>query len=279
MSIPSFSTKKAGVAAKPTTKKLKDTEAPKKALTPFFAFSNAEREKVKAELGTSSLPEVGKELGRRWAQLDPQAKAVYELESQKDKERFEEEMKNYKPSDEFLQKKAELEKIASERVVRPDKKAATSESYFTFLFASWQDVYRAHPGFSGKEVQDLVWDHWVGRQRGSTSLGDVPTKKIKTKKMKDPMAPKKPPTAYFLFANSIRASVMSSMPHLSYKEVLVELGKRWNDLDEAARAPFVEKVQALKADHEVAKEDYKQGKTEVKILAEEEKGQQEAFIS
>jgi len=263
MSIPSFSTKKAGVAAKPTTKKLKDTEAPKKALTPFFAFSNAEREKVKAELGTSSLPEVGKELGRRWAQLDPQAKAVYELESQKDKERFEEEMKNYKPSDEFLQKKAELEKIASERVVRPDKKAATSESYFTFLFASWQDVYRAHPGFSGKEVQDLVWDHWVGRQRGSTSLGDVPTKKIKTKKMKDPMAPKKPPTAYFLFANSIRASVMSSMPHLSYKEVLVELGKRWNDLDEAARAPFVEKVQALKADHEVAKEDYKQGKSEV----------------
>merc|ERR1719334_1109677 len=165
--------------------------------------------------------------------------------------------------------------MASESIVRPDLKATTSESYFTFLFASWQEVYQAHPGFSGKEVKDLVWDHWVGRKGGFSSLGDVPTKKIKTKKVKDPLAPKKSPSAYFLFANSIRASVMSSMPHLSYNEVLVELGKRWNDLDEAARAPFVEKAQALKAAYEVAKEEYKQGKAEVKIPDEEVKDKQE----
>merc|ERR1712098_579432 len=94
-------------------------------------------------------------------------------------------------------------------------------------------------------------------------------------KMKDPMAPKKPPTAYFLFANSIRASVMSSMPHLSYKEVLVELGKRWNNLDEAARAPFIDKAQVLKAAYEVAKGEYKQCKDEVKIPDEEENDRQE----
>ena len=62
----------------------------------------------------SSLAEIGKELGRRWAQLDSESKAEYERASKASKEKFEEEMKNYRPSEEFLRKKAELEAKSGE---------------------------------------------------------------------------------------------------------------------------------------------------------------------
>ena len=41
------------------------------------------------------MPELSRELGRRWALLAADARAPYELESRRAKERFEEEMRSY----------------------------------------------------------------------------------------------------------------------------------------------------------------------------------------
>ena len=63
---------------KPNQKPMKDPNAPKKPLSAYFLFSQEERLKVKAEFPDYSITEVAKELGRRWATIDPTVKQSYE---------------------------------------------------------------------------------------------------------------------------------------------------------------------------------------------------------
>ena len=86
---------------------MKDPLAPKKPTTPFLAFCQVERAKVLVEFSTMSMKEVSMELAKRWACLNPGYKMAHEVTSMKANACYEEEMKNYRPSAEFLQKKAD----------------------------------------------------------------------------------------------------------------------------------------------------------------------------
>jgi high mobility group protein B1 len=55
-------------------KKKKDPNAPKQPLSAYFIFSTEERLKVKEENPNFSICDVAKELGKRWAEMDPALK-------------------------------------------------------------------------------------------------------------------------------------------------------------------------------------------------------------
>merc|ERR1712038_2200938 len=78
-------------------KPIKDPNAPKKPLSAYFLFSQEERLKVKAENPDYSITEVAKELGKRWATLDPTIKNSYEQRYQDARKVYESEMNTYKP--------------------------------------------------------------------------------------------------------------------------------------------------------------------------------------
>ena len=78
---------------------------------------------------------------------------------------------------------------------------------------------------------------------GSSKVGKL-KRKLKRKKRKevDPKAPKRPVTAYFEFLGKERRKMWSdkkSAKSASYQDVLKELGRRWKNLSEEDRAPFV----------------------------------------
>ncbi|XP_049865618.1 high mobility group protein DSP1-like isoform X2 [Pectinophora gossypiella] len=75
---------------------VKDPNAPKRSLSAFFWFCNDERSKVKANNPEYTMGDIAKELGRRWAAADSDAKAKYEALSEQDKARYEREMTAYK---------------------------------------------------------------------------------------------------------------------------------------------------------------------------------------
>ena len=54
----------------------------------FFWFCNDERPKVKAINPEYGVGDVAKELGRRWAEADPDTKSKYEAMAEKDKARY-----------------------------------------------------------------------------------------------------------------------------------------------------------------------------------------------
>ena len=162
-------------------------------------------------------------------------------------------MKTYQPSEEFLQQKAELEAKAASV---PVKDGRSVEDYFAFLLSSWQAVQISTPDLSPREIQDSIWLRW-----NSEVSSNAPAKTLKKlKKTRDPLAPKKPMSAYFLFISSERVKVKADMPNINNNEVMAELGRRWGLLEETARAPFLARAEVLKAEYQVTLQEYRQAR-------------------
>ncbi|CAJ0942075.1 unnamed protein product, partial [Mesorhabditis belari] len=74
----------------------KDPNAPKRALSAFFFFSQDKRPEVQATHTEWKVMQVAQELGRMWKDMSPEQKEIYERRAQADKERYSEEMGTYK---------------------------------------------------------------------------------------------------------------------------------------------------------------------------------------
>ncbi|CAG0915366.1 unnamed protein product [Notodromas monacha] len=74
----------------------KDPAAPKRALSAFFWFCDGERAKIRKENPGSTVGDVAKELGRRWALLNDSDKVPFQKMAEKDKVRYEKEMAEFK---------------------------------------------------------------------------------------------------------------------------------------------------------------------------------------
>lgn len=80
------------------TRAKKDPNAPKRPLCGFMCFSNVERANVRLENPNFGVGEIGKELGRRWAEASPDCRAKYNDIANADKERFVREKNEYQLS-------------------------------------------------------------------------------------------------------------------------------------------------------------------------------------
>lgn len=74
------------------------------------------------------------------------------------------------------------------------------------------------------------------------------------KSKKDPNAPKRPLSAYFLWLADNRKAIVEKLgPDQGFAAVGVEAGKQWKELAEAQKAPFVEKAATLFEEYKAAK--------------------------
>lgn len=74
-------------------------------------------------------------------------------------------------------------------------------------------------------------------QNGTASPGKVKSKRErkKEKKVRDPNAPKRPPSAYLLFQNEVRQDMRKRHPGMPYSEVLGKVSEAWKALTEDQR--------------------------------------------
>lgn len=63
--------------------------------------------------------------------------------------------------------------------------------------------------------------------------------KLAAKVKKQNKSSKRAPTAYIIFSNQHRSQVRDEMPHLPAKAVVSELARRWRELSEEQKQPFV----------------------------------------
>ncbi|AJW01064.1 high-mobility group nucleosome-binding protein [Saccharomyces cerevisiae S288C] len=80
---------------KRTTRKKKDPNAPKRALSAYMFFANENRDIVRSENPDITFGQVGKKLGEKWKALTPEEKQPYEAKAQADKKRYESEKELY----------------------------------------------------------------------------------------------------------------------------------------------------------------------------------------
>jgi len=74
----------------------KDPNAPKRALSAFFCFSQTKRSEVNQAHPEWKVGQVAQELGRQWKDLTDVQKKEYEAMASRDKSRYEAEMLSYK---------------------------------------------------------------------------------------------------------------------------------------------------------------------------------------
>lgn len=127
-------------------KPIKDPNAPKKPLSAYFLFSQDERLKVKSEFPDYSITEVAKELGRRWASIDPSLKQQYEQRYQESRREYEQAMTAYKP-----QKKKK----------DPNAPKQPLSAYFIFSSEERLKVKAEHPSYSICEVAKELGRRWA----------------------------------------------------------------------------------------------------------------------
>jgi ABC-type transporter MlaC component len=131
---------------KPAPKPMKDPNAPKKPLSAYFLYSQEERLKVKAEFPDFSITEIAKELGRRWASLDPGLKQSYEDRYHDSRKEYESALTAYKP-----QKKKK----------DPNAPKQPLSAYFLFSQEERDKVKLENPSYSICEVAKELGKRWA----------------------------------------------------------------------------------------------------------------------
>ncbi|XP_061733295.1 high mobility group protein B1b isoform X2 [Nerophis ophidion] len=74
----------------------------------------------------------------------------------------------------------------------------------------------------------------------------IPPKGQKMKRFKDPNAPKRPPSAFFLFCGDFRPKVKGETPGLSIGDTAKKLGEMWNGSSMEEKQPYEKKAAKLK---------------------------------
>ena len=132
-------------------KKVKDPNKPKGKLSAFMYFSADQRITLKTEQPDLKFTEIGKEIGKRWKEVDDDDKAPYVEKAEKDALRHEREMADYVPAEGTEPAKTKKEK-------NPVKGATSGFMYFAKMTRA--GVKESHPDASFGEVSKKVGTMW-----------------------------------------------------------------------------------------------------------------------
>jgi hypothetical protein len=66
--------------------------------------------------------------------------------------------------------------------------------------------------------------------------------KRKEKRLRDPDAPKRPPSAYLLFQNEVRQEIRKKHPGLPYSSVLRKVSEAWKELTDEQQKVYHDKT-------------------------------------
>jgi hypothetical protein len=93
---------------------------------------------------------------------------------------------------------------------------------------------------------------WQQQQQQPMDVDSKPKEKRKRapaeKKEKDPLAPKRPASAYLLYQNEVRAATKEKYPNLSYHEMLNKISAQWTAMtveEKAVSLPLLPLVFAI----------------------------------
>ncbi|XP_039124132.1 high mobility group B protein 13 [Dioscorea cayenensis subsp. rotundata] len=98
----------------------------------------------------------------------------------------------------------------------------------------------------------------------------------KSRKEKDPLKPKQPMSAFFLYSNDRRASLIEEKKNVL--EIAKIAGEEWKNMTEDEKAPYEEKAKQQKEEYARQMELYKQRKLEETVCLEKEEEEQKKIL-
>ncbi|XP_008307250.1 high mobility group protein B1-like [Cynoglossus semilaevis] len=147
----------------------------------------------------------------------------------------------------------------------PKKPRGKMSSYAYFVQTCREEHKKKHPDASVNfaEFSKKCSERWkTMSQKEKTKFEDmakqdkvryeremknyIPPKGQKMKRFKDPNAPKRPPSLFFLFCADFRPKVKDENPRLSIGDTAKKLGEMWNSTSAEEKQPYERKAAKLK---------------------------------
>jgi len=210
--------------------KAKDPEAPKRPMSSYMYFAADKRESVTKKNPNAAPKEVMKILGEMWNQLGKgeagkNGTKQYDDLAAKDKVRYESEKETYNIMIAERNKQAE-QQMAERR--NKDKEEALELLKSRQETATVTAPVAVHPA----PMPSVALDNM--------SVMSVLTTTHKTKRKKDPNAPKKASSAYIFFTTENRSQIQAQMKAgTSQPELLAEVGRQWRELTLEKKEKYV----------------------------------------
>lgn len=134
-------------AAKPGQKKERDPNIPKKPMTAYFLFMNAKRESAKKEDPSLTFGTLTKKLTEMWNALDATGKQEWQDLADKDKIRFQNEMR----AKGLLKEKPKVDENAPKK---------PQSSFFHFSHEARERIKKDNPDIKQTEILKQVGAEW-----------------------------------------------------------------------------------------------------------------------
>ena len=152
--------------SKKDKKDKKDKSAPKKPKTSYIFFCQKIRSEIKEENPEINTREIMREMGRRWKDLEDKSEFI--TLSEEDKVRYEEEIKNYVPSEtsNFEKPKSEKKPKKTTTTEKPKKTTTTEKpkkpktAYIIFCQEKRPEIKNENPEMSAKEITKELGRRW-----------------------------------------------------------------------------------------------------------------------
>lgn len=146
--------------------KKRDPLAPKRNLSAYLLYQNAMRDQFKADNPGMSFGQLSKYTSHMYKSLSPEEKSEWILRAQRDRERYEEEMKHYTPSYGF-DKDGNL--LAEFSVPRKNSKTNAKDphhpkrargSFLLFTMDERPKILAEQPGVKFTEIGGILGERW-----------------------------------------------------------------------------------------------------------------------
>lgn len=108
-----------------------------------------------------------------------------------------------------------------------------------------------------KAFNDMAKRDRIRYEREMKKYVPPASSKGKAKKKKDPNAPKRPQSAFFLFCADFRADLKKRNPSWSVGEIAKELGRQWTNAKPAFKKKYTDKGEKEKAKYNKVMDRYR----------------------
>uniref|UniRef100_A0A8C5V9F8 HMG box domain-containing protein n=1 Tax=Microcebus murinus TaxID=30608 RepID=A0A8C5V9F8_MICMU len=126
----------------------------------------------------------------------------------------------------------------------PKKPKGKMSAYAFFVQTCREEHKKKNPEWktmSGKEKSKFDEMAKADKARYDREMKDYGPAKG-GKKKKDPNAPKRPPSGFFLFCSEFRPKIKSANPGISIGDVAKKPGEMWHNLSDSEKRPYITKA-------------------------------------
>ncbi len=141
-------------------KKAKDPNAPKRNISAFMHYSKDSREGLKASQPELTFGEIAKAMSVNWKALSVQERAVWDKKATVDKERYQQDMAQYKDSDQYAKwqaKQMEETKIESNSKKKPKRNIS---AFMHYSKDSREGLKASQPELTFGEIAEAMSVNW-----------------------------------------------------------------------------------------------------------------------